>query len=301
MRSKRLLTCAGMAGLVLLTACQDDVIRPDAESSAVPSFGSRASQTEVIVLFDRAVPDARGAAQGLARAFGFQLDRVYGTAVKGFSAAIPAQAQAAIQNDPRVVRVEPVRAFTFGAQELPTGIDRVETDRNASADIDRSDDVRVDLDVAIIDSGIDGDHADLNVAGGVNFANGPSGSWDDGSGHGTHVAGTVGALDNGRGVVGVAPGARLHAVRVCGNSGFCFTDDIVAGIDWVAQQKASGAVDFAVANMSITTSDDPDQCTGSSGAVHEAVCGLVGEGVVFSLAAGNDDRLKEAYPRRIPR
>ncbi len=296
MHLKRLLTCAGMVSLVFLASCQDDVTRPASDSSASPSFSAQGAQGEVIVLFDRSLDDARGAAEGLARSHGFELDHVYGTAVKGFSAPIPDRAIAAIQNDPRVVSVEPVEAFTFAAQDLPTGIDRIETDKNPNADIDSTDDVRVGFDVAIIDSGIDGDHPDLNVAGGINFANGGADNWDDGSGHGSHVAGTVGAVDNGAGVVGVAPGTPLWAVRVCGNSGFCFTDDMVAGIDWVAERKATGDIDFASANMSITTSDDAEQCTGSSGAVHEAICGLVNEGVVFSLAAGNDDRVKEAFP-----
>ncbi|NIR68342.1 S8 family serine peptidase [candidate division KSB1 bacterium] len=189
------------------------------------------------------------------------------------------------------------------AQNLPSGIDRIEADRNPSADIDGVDDVRVDADVAIIDSGIDGDHPDLNVAGGVNFGNGPSRKWKDGSGHGSHVAGTVGALDNGFGVVGVAPGVRVWAVRVCGNSGFCFTDDMVAGIDWVAARKqeyknigGSPGINFAVANMSISTNDDSSPCDANSDAVHTAICGLVNEGVVFSLSAGNDNRVKNAYP-----
>lgn len=98
----------------------------------------------------------------------------------------------------------------------------------------------VDLDIAIIDTGIRPDHEDLNVAGGRNFIAGSTSNWSDGNGHGTHVAGTVAAKDNSVGVVGVAPGARVWAVKVCGNSGFCFSNDIVAGIDWVAERKSSG-------------------------------------------------------------
>jgi subtilisin family serine protease len=77
---------------------------------------------------------------------------------------------------------------------------------------------------------------------------------------------------------------------------------MIAGIDWVADRKRDynnsvpGGIDFAVANMSISTSDDKNACTGSSGAVHQAICGLVDVGVVFALAAGNDGRAKDAYP-----
>ena len=113
----------------------------------------------------------------------------------------------------------------------------------------------------MLDSGIDEDHLDLNVEGGRNFSGGSPNKWDDGNGHGTHTAGTVGAKDNGIGVVGVAPGVRLWAVRVCKNGGICLTGDMIAGIDWMADQKLNGITDFAVANMSISTSDDEKDCT----------------------------------------
>ncbi len=299
---KKLVALSGVAGLVLLASCESDVTRPGTDpvspsTDPVQAFqAGQVVQGEYIVLFDRSLPDPAAAARGLARAHGLGLGHVYGTAVKGFSAEIPQQAVAAIRRDPRVVRVEPVRAYTFAVQDLPTGVDRIETDRNPNAGIGGDPGPDIPLDIAIIDSGIDDDHPDLNVAGGVNFANGPSSKWTDGNGHGTHVAGTAAAKDNGDAVVGVAPGARVWAVRVCGNSGFCFTSDMVAGIDWVADRKSSGTTDFAVANMSISTADDASACTGSSGAVHEAICGLVNEGVVFSLAAGNDGREKDAFP-----
>ena len=77
---------------------------------------------------------------------------------------------------------------------------------------------RVDADVAIVDTGIAA-HPDLNVAGGYNCSSADRARWADEHGHGTHVAGTVGALDNTIGVVGVAPGVRLWAVRILNSSG----------------------------------------------------------------------------------
>ena len=74
------------------------------------------------------------------------------------------------------------------------------------------------------------------------------------------------------------------------------TGDMIAGIDWMAARKVDGSRDFAVANMSISTSDDKNACTGSSGAVHEAICGLVNSGVVFAMSAGNNNRVKDAFP-----
>ncbi len=251
-----------------------------------------------IVVFTNQVLDPPREAPELARAHGFTLRHVYSAALKGFAAVIPPARLDAVKADPRVQLVEQERAYELDVQQLPTGIDRIEADKNPEAN-----NVTVDLDVAIIDSGIDQDHPDLNVVGGINFAGGPASKWDDGNGHGTHVAGTAGAIDNGSGVVGVAPGVRLWAVKVCKNGGVCLTGDMVAGIDWVAARKAEfkastgeSGIDFTVANMSISTSDDANLCTGSSGAVHEVICGLVDEGVVFVLSAGNGGRVKDAFP-----
>ena len=140
----------------------------------------------------------------------------------------------------------------------------------------------------------------------MNFTGGPESKFDDKAGHGTHVAGTVGALDNDFGVVGVAPGANLWAVKVCKN--ICLTSDMVAGIDWVVERKAEYKADdddsdpginFAVATMSIGHSDYTRDCPAGSGAVHVAFCGLVDEGVVVTLSAGNAARLKNDYPEVI--
>ena len=145
----------------------------------------------------------------------------------------------------------PTRSTPSSAQSLPTGIQRVFAPDNQALDIDGADDRRVDVDVAVIDTGIQLDHPDLNVAGSTNcatfFATCGSGG-GDGNGHGTHVAGTIGALDNGIGVVGVAPGARLWSVRVLGNNGTGTTSQIIAGMDWVTARAAT----IEVANLSLT-------------------------------------------------
>lgn len=133
----------------------------------------------------------------------------------------------------------------------------------------------MDVDIAIIDTGIDLNHPDLNVYRNVNMINSNLSGADD-NGHGTHVAGTAAALDNGFGVVGMAPGARLWSVKVLDAGGSGFMSDIIEGIDYVAQH----ASEIEVANMSLGC-----QCT--SQALDTAINNAVGAGVVFTVAAGN--------------
>jgi subtilisin family serine protease len=170
-------------------------------------------------------------------------------------------------------------------QELPTGIDRADAELSSLAAIDGIDS-RVDVDVAVIDTGVDLDHPDLNVntAGARNCATGRSA--DDGNGHGTHVAGTIGALDNATGVVGVAPGARIWPVRVLNNNGSGSYSAIICGIDYVT----ANADTIEVANMSLGGSGSDDGNCGNSNndAMHRAVCASVAAGVTYVVAAGNE-------------
>ena len=76
-------------------------------------------------------------------------------------------------------------------------------------------------------------------------------TFDDGNGHGTHVAGTIGARDNAVGVVGVAPGVRLYAVRVLDNSGAGTNSTVLCGIDFVDSKSPAKGGTITVANMSI--------------------------------------------------
>ena len=92
--------------------------------------------------------------------------------------------------------------------------------------------------MAVIDTGIDLTHPDLNVytAGAKNCSTGTSAN--DGNGHGTHVAGTIGALDNSIGVVGVAPGARPVAGHACSTTAAAARGrSVICGIDCVTAQR----------------------------------------------------------------
>jgi subtilisin family serine protease len=102
----------------------------------------------------------------------------------------------------------------------------------------------VDVDDAVIDTGISTSHPELNVAGGK-ACNGSG--FNDQNGHGSHVAGIIGARDNRNGVVGVAPGARLWAVRVLNAQGSGSFAQVICGIDWVTAHAST----IEVANMSL--------------------------------------------------
>ncbi len=243
--------------------------------------GNPAAAPYIIVFKDGVDPAA--AAPALANAYGLQPGFVYEHALKGMSATVPAGRLLALQHDPRVAYVVEDMERSINAQTVPTGIQRIFAAGNTEIDIDGADDYRVDVDVAVIDTGIDLQHPDLDVEGGVNCTVSimrprcePGG--DDDHYHGTHVAGTIGALDNDQGVVGVAPGARLWAVKVLNKNGSGWSSWIVAGIDWVAANAAT----IEVANMSLGGS-------GFSQAEYDAIQGAVNAGVAFAVAAGNED------------
>ena len=135
-----------------------------------------------------------------------RVKHVYSNVINGFSTTVSAAEAEVLASDPGVARIYPEERFEAAAQSLPTGVDRIGADENPSVDIDETDDVQIDADVAVLDSGISDDTNDLTLAGGVNCSTSASDYDVDVYGHGTHVAGTIGARDNDQGVVGVAPG-----------------------------------------------------------------------------------------------
>ncbi|MEJ2679431.1 MAG: S8 family serine peptidase, partial [Gemmatimonadota bacterium] len=241
--------------------------------------GGRSIPDRYIVVFREGVADPSSLARGLARAHGLELRHTYTRALAGFAAVVPPGRAAVLRADPRVRYVVPdVLDHVHQQSELlPTGVDRIEAELNTGARADP-----VDVDIAILDTGIDLDHPDLTVYRAVSFA---GGNPDDGMGHGTHVAGTAAAKRDGAGVVGVAPGARLWAVKVCNNGGSCARSDIIAGIDYVAGRADS----IDVVNMSLggSGSDDGDCGRTNGDAEHEAICAAVDRGVVVVVSAGN--------------
>jgi subtilisin len=254
--------------------------------------GAEAAQTDdsgvsgqYIVVLDDSV-NSSVVSNDHARRHGVEVLGVYQHALRGYAARMSGAAAANIARAPGVRWVELDRPATATAQTLPTGIDRVDADISATAGIDGVD-TRVDVDVAIIDSGIELTHPDLNVyLPGAKNCSKPPASANDGFGHGTHVAGTVGALDNDLGVVGVAPGARLWPVRVLNNLGQGSLSTVICGVDFVTAH----ASEIEVANMSLgfKGSDDGNCGYTMRDALHKAICASVAAGVTYVASAGND-------------
>jgi subtilisin family serine protease len=248
---------------------------------AAPTVESRQSRDQIVVLRDGVVSAARVgvAAADLARRHRLDVTNTYDTVLRGFAARIPDGELDRLRRDPRVAFVEPDRPTRVFAEVLPTGVDRIGADSAAEGEAP----TEPGEPVAILDTGIDRDHPDLNVAGGYNCTSRDRRAWGDRYGHGTHVAGIVGAKHNRRGVVGVAPGTPLFAVKVINDRGNGLISWEICGLEWTVKRG------ITIANMSFggrSPGDFRDLC--DSSAEHLAVCAAAAAGVRMTVAAGND-------------
>jgi subtilisin family serine protease len=149
-------------------------------------------------------------------------------------------------------------------------------------DADDSGQTGAGVKVAVLDTGIDVDHPDLYVAGGVNAFNTRK-RYDDDHGHGTHCAGIIAAKDNTIGVIGVAHGVALYAVKVLDRSGSGTVSSLLTGIEWSINN------DMDVISMSLSTSSDILS-------LEQACTAAVDAGIVVVAAAGNQYDAYDAYP-----
>ncbi|MFN2469011.1 MAG: S8 family serine peptidase [Gaiellaceae bacterium] len=262
-------------------------------AAAAPADG--ADVASVVVVLKGDVGSARVADEHV-RAHGVAVTHLYGTALSGYAARVPSGRLEVLRRDPRVAYVAPdLLAHVLGQpagspQTLPTGIRRTEGDRSSARSGDGSGAVAAPA-VAILDTGIDRKHPDLNVAGVVNCVGGKNG---DGYGHGTKVAGIVAARDNGIGAVGIAPGAPVYDVKVINDSGTASLSSVICGIDWVSANTASRGI--RVANMSFGFRDaraypDDGNCGITVGdPFHQAVCNSSARGITYVASAGNTAR-----------
>jgi subtilisin family serine protease len=218
-------------------------------------------------------------AQGVNPAF------VYRHAIKGFSAKLPAAAIEALRNNPFVKYIEQDQQVSIEATQSGAtwGLDRIDQTSLPLNGTYNYDQTGSGVDAYIFDTGIRLDHTDFGgraIAGYDAFG----GNSQDGNGHGTHVAGTVGGA-----AYGVAKNTRLIAVRVLDNSGSGSWSGVVAGIDWAVGHHGSTP---AVGNMSLGG--------GGSTSVDDAVRRAIADGITMCVAAGNSTANASNYsPARV--
>ena len=263
-----------------------DVIRTTVGGIGVAGLGGSAAGTELVEVNvgyrnTAGQSAAKQAASDVKREFGFDAITIR---------AAPAAAEN-LANNPNIRYVEENGTMYALDQTTPYGIEI--TDGDLAIDDGNTGD---GVSIAVLDTGIDAQHETLEGNLGEGWATedaacttdcggGPFGGgndisecleeWDDDNDHGTHCAGTAAAADNGTGVLGVAPDATLHAVKVLACDGSGSFDDIAAGIEWSADQGHD------VQSMSLGADSDSDVVT-------DALQYAADQGVVMIAAAGND-------------
>lgn len=266
------------------------------------------SLSNYIVVLKGPTADVRATAAAIGGFGGRAVGLVYQSALSGFTVKLPAVAAAQVAQDPRVQFVSPDRKVqisplvTVGGskkpkkvkgpktpktpvgQQTPSGIGRIGAPRDTGGR-------GSGIGVAVIDTGIDLTHPDLapNIVANTNCVT-PGTPGNDDHGHGTHVAGTIAAANNTTGVVGVAPEAKLIAVKVLAADGWGTSSQIICGIDWVTANAAR--YNIKVANMSIGGPGDSDNNCGRTNqdAYHLAICNSTAAGITYVAAAGNDSQ-----------
>jgi subtilisin family serine protease len=213
---------------------------------------------------------------------GTELLYVYYNVVKGLAIKIPNEkVLEQLKNNPLVEYMgndRKISAFIDTHTEnqiIPESVDRVDGESLNIIGINSN---FVDADIAILDTGIDLDHADLNVFHERSFIPGTINA-DDDHGHGTHLAGVAAAKDNSFGIVGIAPGARLWAIKVLESSGMGEISTLIKGLDYINQNQ--NQVDVAVLSLG---------CECESGALDIAINNSIKAGITIVVAAGNEGK-----------
>ncbi|MFL5887232.1 MAG: S8 family peptidase, partial [Thermoleophilaceae bacterium] len=259
-----------------------------AAAAALPGTAAAASGDQgYIVVYKASTSSPDTVTTKHERDDGFDARFRYRHAVKGFAAKLSPGQLKKVEADPNVAfvsrdqTVQAVGTTSLLSGDLaPTGVRRIGAATTSTVH------QPANVSVAVIDTGADLSHPDLNVTSGTNCVS-PGSSAQDDNGHGTHVAGTIAAKNNGSGVEGVAPGTQVYAVKVLNSQGSGTWSQVICGIDWVRANAAGDNI--KVANMSLGGGGSNDNNCGNTNAdaLHQAICSATNAGVTFSVAAGN--------------
>jgi subtilisin family serine protease len=239
----------------------------------------------VIVVLKNDV-DVDTATRDFESALGFTAKLRFNSVFKGFAAALTGPQRDRLLRDRQLDFMVPDRNVHAAAlvplaagETVPLGVRRI-----GAGSVDHAQQ-SASTAVAVLDTGIDLGHPDLDVVDGKNCLRHRPAS--DDNGHGTHVAGVIGGRNNGAGLVGVAPGTRLYAVKVLGATGEGSVSQVICGLDWVSDNAAR--LTISVANLSLTTQGADDGACGAADrdVLHKAVCSVIAHGVTVVAAAGN--------------
>jgi minor extracellular protease Epr len=230
----------------------------------VPGLGLAANPTKnerVIVLFKEKVDknliyQAKG-----------QINREYKN-VPALAISLPTNAIRGLQNNPNVLIVEQDQVVKVNSQTQDWGIARLEAPRAWEQGFTGK-----GVKIAVVDSGV-AQHEDLIIVGGASFTSYTT-SFSDDNGHGTHVAGIIGARNNHYGTVGIAHESSIYAVKVLDQNGSGSLSDVVAGIDWSITNKMD------IINLSLGT-------TSHSSTLKAVVDKAYNQGILVVAAAGNN-------------
>jgi len=135
-----------------------------------------------------------------------------------------------------------------------------------------------DIKVLILDTGLDYRHPDIaaNFRAGKNFTNSRATDYMDRHGHGTHCAGIVSGIDNGIGIVGVAPAAQIYVGKVLSDSGGGSFEWLIKGIEYGIEKKVD------IISMSLGAEEDPGE------EVHDVIKRAREAGIIIVAASGNE-------------
>jgi subtilisin family serine protease len=239
-------------------------------------------KVDVIIGFDRTPGSAE---QDLVRSFGGDIKFSYHI-VPAIAASIPQSAITGLSRNPRVTIIQPDVEIHAVEDTVPWGVARI-----GALAVHDSGNTGAGVKIAIIDSGIDYTHPDLAslYKGGYDFVNGDNDPMDD-HGHGTHVAGTIAAVNDGEGVVGVAPGVELYALKVLDSSGSGSFANVIAALEWASgSPDVEGSVLVDITNNSYGSTIDPDLFWFGLPFVYGAfLLSYEDDGVLHIAAAGNE-------------